>query len=119
MADIPLENALIAWDMKTGEVLVGQHPEQPSSKTRRLPMSWGCFKWHPRCMGSKPAHWHLRHLFAFFVQLTTCAGIDPRVLHEALLVIPEYRKAVNGYMFYDGQPVTGVTHHEREMRNAI
>jgi hypothetical protein len=91
--DIPLREAQILWDYS------GREPDAPSIivvgadagrwNDRDYLSSWGC------CNGEfadANETDKLRLLFAKFVELVTVEGLDPRNVHGALMVIPEYRE---------------------------
>ena len=92
MTDIPLDKALIVWNLMEGKSgpplkVVGGAVKDDDEYIS----SWGA------CNGEfaeANSDKKLRMLFAETVNLTVNEGIDPKVVHESLLVIPEYRAAL-------------------------
>lgn len=92
MADIPLANAQIVWTLAEGEdgpaLRVVGGPEKDDD---RYLSSWGaCNSDFNEASDAEK----LRMLLAESVNLTLNENIPPRVVHEALMAIPEYRTAM-------------------------
>lgn len=90
--DIPLKEVQILWDYS------GREPDAPSllvigERYHRYDdylNSWGCC--NAEFIEADDIG-RLEQLFAKFVELVTVGGLDPRKVHDALLVVPEYREA--------------------------
>lgn len=92
--DIPLREAQILWDYS------GREPDAASIvvtgadagrwNDRDYLSSWGCCNAE---FADANDNERLKQLFAKFIELVTIEGLEPRKVHDALLVIPEYREA--------------------------
>jgi hypothetical protein len=103
MQSIPLENAMILWirlsvvdgpssrfAATVGQVEVVEYPPEAIGLYRHYASSYGACNvedWR------KPEE-RLLNLFIAYNTLTVRDGMDPRVVHDAFLTIPEYRQAV-------------------------
>jgi hypothetical protein len=99
--DIPLKDAMIAWNPRPrgdGRIVVIPYPDH-ASWTDRLKLSdttgacwshWGT--WSPQD--------RLARLLLEAWCITCRDGLEPRAIHEAFMVIPEYRETVEGESFF-------------------
>lgn len=103
--DVPLKRAMLLWNPKSdeptedGRMEVVEHPEK-DSRTRTLTRSIGacCAEWAQlntmeRLVKLYIETWHI-----------ACRdGVEPKTIHEALMVIPEYRDTLSGDAFFEGK----------------
>ena len=98
--DIPLRSAMIAWNRldetqgKPGAVMIIPWPDEKGyCDLFELTMTCGA------CMSywqSIPKHKVLMQLFIEAWYIVCRDGVSPKDMHEALIVIPEYRDTWNG-----------------------
>jgi hypothetical protein len=102
MIDIPLRDVQVIWDYDGDEpdapsLLVMGHPNENgrdpygTRDDRNYRSSWGA------CLSEFTEAddlGRLLMLFQKFQELVTFEGLEPRRVHEALCVIPEYRQAL-------------------------
>lgn len=99
--DISLKNAMVAWNCaRSGDarVAVIPHPDK-YDWTRHLKLSsttgacwtvWG--KWTTRQ--------RLHKLYIEAWHMVCRDGVPPKAVHEAFMVIPEYRESLSGETFF-------------------
>lgn len=91
MTDIPLEFAIVVWSTQKNTVNVVRGPVNPREWNRIESdhMAGACFSYWAKCSDQI----RLMYLFreAFWLSRK---GVDPNKIHEALMVIPEYRTAI-------------------------
>ena len=99
--DVPLKIAMIAWNPKPagdGRIAVIPHPDE-KGWTNRMDLSdttgacwvqWGTWSNKDR----------LARLLLEAWSITCRGGLDPRSIHEAFMVITEYRKITEGESFF-------------------
>lgn len=87
--DIPLANAMIIWDDdQSPRIKVVGHPHHDDTRYS----SSACASDQGWRTGGKPGQ--LARLLGYVPYWIIKEGIDPREVHDALWVIPEYRHAV-------------------------
>ncbi|HVJ03826.1 MAG TPA: hypothetical protein VM662_16735 [Sphingomonas sp.] len=96
MADIPLASAQIIWTLSSEEALPGDPPVKvvgiPGDDDSRYLSSWGACN---QDFNDASNDRKLALLLSKFVDLTINDGIAPQDVHNALMVIPEYRQSLN------------------------
>lgn len=97
LKDIPLAHAMVAWTPKRdssqhfrpGAIQIIEHPDERDS-CQRLGLSCAlaacCYPW-----GGMDTAWQLKELLAIGWLVIFDDGLDPQAVHQAFLVIPEYR----------------------------
>jgi hypothetical protein len=101
--DIPLKDAMIAWNPKKygGQIVVVPWSKQGGRYCDywELDMTVGA------CYGEWREISHTKRLLWLFIEawyITCRDGIDPIDMHKALSVIPEYMDTWNGESLFDG-----------------
>lgn len=93
--DIPLARVQVVWDEDMDPPI--RVLDASGRDDRRYMSSWGA------CNGDfveRDSVGQLMELLSMFVQWTAIDGFDAKVVHKALSVIPEYRRAL-GYGDFD------------------
>lgn len=100
--DVPLKHAMISWNHrgKTGDgrIEVIPHPDSHGWHRRLNYMNstgacwcdWGKWKKRDRLLKLYIEAWHI----------IARDGVDPEKVHQALMVIPEYRDTLSGEYFF-------------------
>lgn len=102
MTDIPLREVQVIWDYDGGDLeapalLVMGHPSENgrdrygNRDDRDYSSSWGAC--NSEFVEATDAE-RLLMLFQKFQELTVCERLEPREVHNAFCVIPEYRAAL-------------------------
>lgn len=99
--DIPLKNAMIAWNAmrdglhaEPGKVIVIPHPDSCGycNRLKVLNTVGACMtEWRRMTKAQR-----LCKLFIEAWYIICRDGVSPKAMHEALMVIPEYRETWNG-----------------------
>lgn len=94
--EIPIEKAMILWNPKSegGGIQVIRHPEK-NNATRYLRSSAGaCYAYWQHMTTEQRKLQMLIEVWHIAVR----DGLDPREIHETLMVVPEYREMLSGDM---------------------
>lgn len=93
---IPIEKAMILWNSKSegGGIKVVEHPET-NREFRHLHKSGGACYSYWRKMTTEQLK---NRLMVEAWDIAVRDGLDPREIHDALMVVPEYREMLSGDM---------------------
>lgn len=99
--DIPLKNAMLAWNppaWKREGVVPGlvmvipyDHPAAPEDHLKLIMTAGAAYSYWHTCTKTQ----RLLSLYIEAWHIVCRDGIDPRAMHQALMVIPEYRETLS------------------------
>jgi hypothetical protein len=102
--DVPLLHAMLAWNPARcgdGRIIVIPHPDE-DGWTNRLKLSdTTCADWTWWATATKQQR--LAKLYIEAWHIACRDGVSIRSIHEALMVIPEYRETMSGDKFFSQQ----------------
>lgn len=107
MNDISLIDAMILWNPRhenepiennDGRVCVVKWPDRPNNQDKLglIYSNGACFS----CWREASDFQRLTKLFIEAWHMVCRDGVHPKAIHEALMVIPEYRAALSGDEFF-------------------